>query len=248
MNCKIYLNVPFSEKEEAKNLGAKWNPKEKKWYYEGNISNLSKFGKWILPENFYCLSFVFGYIYLIFAKRNCFKCKKDTTVVGIGVTDYITIYDNEDEPRDFYIESSHYPKMSKIFDFNIGLPKSLLILLKKYGVYEDYSKIAGKTICNHCNHCGILQGNNYIFEEYNRPFNPVFETEEELKNKVKEMNILPIKINIDYGLPINIDLEDEYTFYLSNEPILDELLINGELSTYILKYANKLQEIHIKIE
>lgn len=29
---KIYLSVPFSEKEEAKKCGARWDPKEKKWF------------------------------------------------------------------------------------------------------------------------------------------------------------------------------------------------------------------------
>ena len=29
---RLYLNVPYSEKDEAKALGAKWNVKAKKWY------------------------------------------------------------------------------------------------------------------------------------------------------------------------------------------------------------------------
>jgi len=35
----IFLNVPYSLKEEAKKLGAKWNPKKKKWYIEPNNVN-----------------------------------------------------------------------------------------------------------------------------------------------------------------------------------------------------------------
>ena len=31
---RVYLNVPYERKDEAKQLGAKWNPKKKKWYYE----------------------------------------------------------------------------------------------------------------------------------------------------------------------------------------------------------------------
>lgn len=31
---RVYLNVPFERKEEAKQLGAKWNPQKKKWYCE----------------------------------------------------------------------------------------------------------------------------------------------------------------------------------------------------------------------
>ena len=31
-----------SDKEKAKSLGSKWDPKKKKWYYEGNDDNLIK--------------------------------------------------------------------------------------------------------------------------------------------------------------------------------------------------------------
>ena len=32
---KYYLNIPYERKEEGKIYGAKWDPKKKKWYYEG---------------------------------------------------------------------------------------------------------------------------------------------------------------------------------------------------------------------
>ncbi len=36
---KIFLNVPFSKKDEAKALGAKWEPSKKKWYIMNNSPN-----------------------------------------------------------------------------------------------------------------------------------------------------------------------------------------------------------------
>ena len=35
MKQRYYLKIPFSEKEVGKKYGAKWDPKKKKWYYEG---------------------------------------------------------------------------------------------------------------------------------------------------------------------------------------------------------------------
>jgi len=32
---KYYLRIPYSEKEVGKKFGTKWDPKNKKWYYEG---------------------------------------------------------------------------------------------------------------------------------------------------------------------------------------------------------------------
>ena len=39
---KIYLEIPFKEKETAKNLGAKWDPKKKKWYISSLLSQEKK--------------------------------------------------------------------------------------------------------------------------------------------------------------------------------------------------------------
>lgn len=36
---KIFLNVPFQRKDEAKSLGAKWEPSKKKWYIMTNNEN-----------------------------------------------------------------------------------------------------------------------------------------------------------------------------------------------------------------
>jgi hypothetical protein len=41
------LDVPFKEKDEVKRLGARWNGKEKVWYYEGTTEDAaSSFGRW----------------------------------------------------------------------------------------------------------------------------------------------------------------------------------------------------------
>ncbi len=42
----IYLNVPYSEKEDAKNLGARWDPQEKKWFIS-NTADIKLFDRWL---------------------------------------------------------------------------------------------------------------------------------------------------------------------------------------------------------
>ena len=32
MNVRIYLSVPFNDKNKAKDLGCRWDPDRKKWY------------------------------------------------------------------------------------------------------------------------------------------------------------------------------------------------------------------------
>jgi len=44
---KMYLNVPYSEKDEAKKMGARWDVKNKKWYIEHkNKHRIQMMGRW----------------------------------------------------------------------------------------------------------------------------------------------------------------------------------------------------------
>ena len=40
------LNVPFHEKDQAKSLGAWWDPARKTWYVE-SVENLEPFQRWM---------------------------------------------------------------------------------------------------------------------------------------------------------------------------------------------------------
>ena len=45
---RVYINVPYSEKDEAKALGAKWDKQEKSWFVESGIDQ-TPFQKWLEP-------------------------------------------------------------------------------------------------------------------------------------------------------------------------------------------------------
>ena len=44
------LVVPFSEKDEAKALGARWDPAKKLWYVD-KVPDLAPFARWLSGEN-----------------------------------------------------------------------------------------------------------------------------------------------------------------------------------------------------
>ena len=44
---KIYLNVPYAQKDAAKALGATWDPTHKKWYVPANL-DIFLFDAWRL--------------------------------------------------------------------------------------------------------------------------------------------------------------------------------------------------------
>lgn len=46
---RVYLDVPFSEKDEAKALGAKWDRKEKSWYAPAGV-DMERLQRWAKPK------------------------------------------------------------------------------------------------------------------------------------------------------------------------------------------------------
>ncbi|WP_045223659.1 DUF5710 domain-containing protein [Methyloterricola oryzae] len=44
--AKHYLEVPYAQKDQAKALGARWDPARKKWYVPGGI-DLAAFSAWM---------------------------------------------------------------------------------------------------------------------------------------------------------------------------------------------------------
>ncbi|MFZ2405174.1 MAG: DUF5710 domain-containing protein [Methylobacter sp.] len=44
-NSKIYLNVPFAQKDDAKALGARWDAIQKKWFVPAD-KDITLFARW----------------------------------------------------------------------------------------------------------------------------------------------------------------------------------------------------------
>ncbi|WP_235603254.1 DUF5710 domain-containing protein [Piscirickettsia litoralis] len=43
---RVYLNVPFAEKDEAKRLGARWDPSARSWYILPHVDT-DPFTRWL---------------------------------------------------------------------------------------------------------------------------------------------------------------------------------------------------------
>ena len=76
------LDVPFSHKDEAKALGAKWDRAKKIWYVPDGV-NPEPFAAWLPGVDRSDPSA--PYIYLVLGKRECWKCREQTTVAAFGI-------------------------------------------------------------------------------------------------------------------------------------------------------------------
>ena len=65
----LYLNVPYSEKDEAKRLGARWNPRVRKWFVDLPREQYARFAKWILRDTDGA-TIATEYLYLVEGRQN----------------------------------------------------------------------------------------------------------------------------------------------------------------------------------
>lgn len=160
-NSRLYLNVPYSEKDEAKSLGARWNPERKEWYVD-NSKIYHLFEKWYYNQE--ANGILHDYIYIATTNRTCFKCNNQTQVIALASPDSTYIDEDggiiEENSMDFFCYINYLPENLSKF------------LKEKYNFYYEYSNHTKSFYYgNHCNHCGSLQGENYLHNEIDGVFN-----------------------------------------------------------------------------
>ena len=202
----LILNLPYNEKDDAKSLGARWNPTVKKWYVK-NKKDYYKFIRWIEP---YGNMVIIDELYLIEGVKKCFRCGKDTRVIGFGIDKHLSIDGLLEIENNNYdgneIKEILYDKMLEINQDDIHIvgpidpiPEPLMEYIQnKYNYKLRYSKTTHiSSICNCCDNCDVLQGDFFLFSEVDSPFF-IYSRED-----VKKLKIYKIKLEQD--LIVNAD-------------------------------------------
>jgi len=166
---RIDLNVPFSEKEEAKKLGAKWDADKKVWYIPDGIPS-SALSRWMTEEDDKeCLTSVTSNgINVAVAKQECWQCKIQSEVFGIVLIhpNYVLTceseFDNEDVAS---LVASGEPHIMCYTQF---LSDNVVQLMRQIApkFFLDNSKMAETQYwMNHCQHCGAKFGDFFLIED-----------------------------------------------------------------------------------
>lgn len=220
----LYLDVLFEEKDEAKALGARWNPEIKLWYVDMQPDEYVKFAKWIIKDtakdkvkDIDSIAIARNNLYVIEGIQNCYYCGNPTRVIGLGMGEFIELYWGEKNKCQYAQFTDTYGKRIYLMwmqrEENIP-PKLLKYLKENYSVRTGYSQ-ARKEYCfaNHCDHCGKIQGNKYVFEETESPLIPhVLSGKDELKEKISKLTVKKISLKDD--LRLVCDLYIDSTRYL----------------------------------
>lgn len=180
----LYLNIPYSDKAEVKQLLAQWDPKQKQWYTT-NRNDYYKFKKWI-PESYV----ICDYVYIAVAKIKCWKCNKITKVIAFALESdtIIPLYKNYSIKEETGFDLLIYP-------ISIELNPAIKSIMKKnFSCKNKYSKTINATyFANTCEHCDSLQGNFFLYQEVDSPFSPIS----------KEPLVL-LKISLSHDIPLKI--------------------------------------------
>lgn len=227
---RLYLNVPYKEKDEAKSLGARWNAKVKRWYIDKEPTKYTEFSKWILRDTDDAV-IATEYIYVIEGMQRCWKCGRSTKVIGLGIGEFIHIFGDVDDPQYEFAEDCadtgeelHLAWVASEDDIP---PKLLKYLKENYSVKTGYSKtIGGKCFANHCDYCGVLQGNWFLFDEPDSPLSSCVGGDE-LIERMSKLKIKGIPIEDDLQLDWNVGFcSNDYAYFRYGQ--FEELILSDD--------------------
>lgn len=178
---RIVLEVPFSEKDQVKALGAKWNGQLKKWCINSQ-HNISHFQKW-LPTSQHKggkITLKHG-IYLLHSWERCYKCGAIADVFCLAADGVRDENSNIDVDGFFTIS------------FLTFASEKMVNLFRRYTptYYMDYTKQSGMSYyVNHCK-CGAKLGDHYL-HHLEGAFLPM--SEDEAEHNIVKHDILTTQL------------------------------------------------------
>lgn len=170
MTDRVDLNVPFAEKDEAKSLGAWWDPHARTWYVPPG-KDPAPFKKWVgaetagepnEPEGLLVLD---PPVFAVESQTVCWKCDRSVPVASLACKSYKSAGGVvDDEGADLYT-----------FSGITWLSGAIVAVLRRVnrGYRKRFSKTAGvEYFMNHCS-CGAQLGDFFMHSEPGGAFLPM---------------------------------------------------------------------------
>jgi len=153
---RLYLNVPYKEKDQANKCGAFWDANKKKWYVS-QFKKISELNKWMEVNkcNIICKN-----LYILKMKSKCYSCKKDIEVIALAT-------------NDCYIQENGYAHNTnmQILRFIEDVPMKLEQILLRFNMIKKYTKTSKISYyVNNCISCKKSNGDFFIHERPSTSF------------------------------------------------------------------------------
>ena len=163
MGARVDLDVPFAEKEEAKSLGARWDPGRKTWYVPASLSP-QPFERWLPAPEDLGDTLLLPSVYSVEAKAACWKCDRSSRVATVAAESFLM----RDEPGQL-VEPDLY-----LFSEIEYMPRALVEAMREVnpGYRKRFSKTAGAAYYMYHCACGAQLGDFYMHSEPGGAFFP----------------------------------------------------------------------------
>ncbi len=173
---RFYINVPYAEKNAAKELGAKWDPQKKSWFIPKELDQLY-FKKWLQENNNKNLDADIrsNGFFIVESLEQCWRCRQITSVFAFLLPEdhQVKNYDeNADDDTPIWVTAGY----KVILGFIRFLNKECLETIQKISshYYFDFSKTASSSYyMNHCRNCNSRLGDFYMHSEPGGAFSPM---------------------------------------------------------------------------
>lgn len=213
--ARIDLVVPFSEKDEAKSLGAKWDPALRTWYIpEGLI--VGALARWLPKPERAALEHKpeyevrSPYYYIVESASECWSCSRITRVYAFMLPETHEEFDYVyDEDVEFEMTSNlgtwqcrgYRGTAGSVHSMSPSVTKQIRRFTNSFKL--AYSKAAGlRYFMNHCEHCGAKQGDHFMHAEPGGAFVPMS------PRQASSMILIKIDERFDANCGIGFSSED----------------------------------------
>lgn len=159
---RVDLLVPFSEKDEAKQLGARWDATAQTWFVpEG--TDPTAFGRWLPPAE--AVNVRSASFFLASSSRRCWRCQKETAVHGFMLpAGHETLFVGDEPDEDCWEVAEEPSVVSYIGYLSPGPARAIQGITRHYRL--DHSKVTNTFYwMNHCECCGAKLGDHDTFDE-----------------------------------------------------------------------------------
>lgn len=148
------LDVPYAEKDVAKQLGARWDPDVRRWYVPPGV-DIRPFARWSLPSPPADEAGPTVGAQVLALSELCYRCGRPTrSVVGVLVSAALT-----DDPHGFIPFDEVAEALAARLD------RDRLAVLGVGELKRRWSGVVKRTYTsNGCCHCGALQGSYPLHE------------------------------------------------------------------------------------
>jgi len=166
----LKINVPFSEKDLAKEKGAFWDNENKTWFVP-DYKDINLFSKWIDNEKVTLIAKAPFWLALV--QKTCWKCKNITEVIALASNKFL-IFDYSDDDDD--LQEWFMQDYFSFFNMPTYIEREVSdIISSRYPFFKlGFSKTVNGTYwANHCKFCNVLQGDFFMHEEPGGEFSPI---------------------------------------------------------------------------